>query len=145
MKNILISTAEDVAALASDVKTGKRRYAGKIRVKLEGMERDVERRLTRKVNRHYFSCGSGEAILFALVGLAAGSIWVIDRAKSWQSVGWAEVLVFVGVFSIAICIGKGLGRWRDRQFLDDVVDQLLTYEPDALNIGSRDTSVKCQG
>ena len=144
MKSILIRTAEDVAALARDVRTGRRRRACEIRVRLKGMERDEAHRLTREINKHYFCCGCSEATASALIGLAAGGLWVAERVDSWRSLGWEEAFIIAGSCVLATWIGRAFGRWRDRQFLVDAVDRMLVHEPDALDIRSSEGSARCQ-
>ena len=143
MKTITISTAEDVAALAKDVRTGKRRHIGEIRIRLNGLEEEPADQLSNEINRHYFSCGCSEATALGLAGLAVAVIWMATRLDSWQNFSWRDGLIVAGTFIIATGIGKAIGRWRAKSALKSVVDKLVSYEPSALDIGKGDGSALC--
>ena len=143
MKTIIISTAEDVAALVKDIRTGKRRHMGKIEIRLNGLEEEQADRLSKEINKYYFSCGCSEATALGLAGLAVAAIWTITRLDSWQNVSWQDGLIVAGAFIIATGIGKAIGRWRARSALKSVVHKLVSYEPSALDNGKGDGSALC--
>ena len=143
MKTISVSTAEDVAALAKDVRTGKRRHMGDIRIRLNGLDERQAAHLSNEINKHYFSCGCNEATALGLVGLAVAVIWSVTSLDSWQNFSWRDGLIVAGVFILTTGIGKAIGRWRARSALKSLVDKLVSYEPGALDIGKCDGSALC--
>lgn len=143
MKTISISTAEDVNALAKDVRTGKRRHANEIIIRLDGLEKEQADQLSQEINKNYFACGCSEATVLGLAGLAAVLIWTGNHLESWRIFSWQDGLIVAGIFIIATGVGKAIGRLRARSALKTAVDKLISYAPEAQDIGKGDGSALC--
>jgi len=143
MKTISISTAEDVAALVRDVRTGKRRHANEIIIRLDGLDKEQANKLSYEINKHYFTCGCSEATALGLAGLITAFILTGTRIESWQSISWQDGLMVVGTFIIATGVGKSIGRLRAGRALKKAIDKLVTYAPEAQEIGKGNGSALC--
>jgi hypothetical protein len=143
MQTIVISSAEDVAALAKDVRTGKRRVATEIILRLDVINNEQADRLSKEINRYYFACACNEATALGLAGLILSLIWVSSRLDTWRDIGWQYGVAVIGAFIVATGIGKAIGRHRARRLLRNAVGELVSLVPKAQEIGKGDGSVTC--
>ena len=143
MKAITISTAEDVAALAKDIRTGKRRLAREIVIKLEGVNKSQVDQISEELNRNYFSCGCNEATALGLLGLVAALISVSIQLETWHDISWQHGIIVIGIFIIATGFGKAIGRYRARRAMTAAVKKLMSFTPKVKEIGKGDGSALC--
>lgn len=143
MKTTYINNAQDVAALLTDARTGKRRSIRNIEVRLEGMEKSEAENLSKEINKHYFACGCSEGTVFVLLALAGLAGWVLSNTESLNQLGWKQGLSGLGIVLIAAGIGKGIGKWRASFALKKTVNKLIKYAPEATEIGKGDGSARC--
>ena len=64
----------------------------------------------KRLNRHYFACGCGEASVAGIAGVVAAALWVGAAVDGWADLSWHHPLLVVAAFFIATGIGKFAGR-----------------------------------
>lgn len=143
MDTIVIKTAEDVVALARDVRTGRRRRAKAIDIKLNDLPNSEAAEISVQLNKHYFACGCAEATALGLAGLFGAIFWVASRTESVSALGWQDPALVIGAFLVGIGVGKAIGRLRVRLALQASVDKLVTRVDGVSDIGKGDGSAVC--
>lgn len=143
MKSISITNSADVAALAKDVRTGKRRPVSEINVRLESLDQAEADRLSREITENYLACGCGAATALGFLSLAASVVWTGWQLEEWQQFGWADGGFIAAAFFAGIGIGKALGRWRANRALKKSVRELVRHQPEAIDVGKGDGSAIC--
>lgn len=143
MDTIVIKSAQDVAALARDVRTGRRQRAQELELKLDGLAEPEAAEISALLNKHYFACGCAEATTLGLAGLFGSIFWLAAGTESLSALGWQEPAIVIGAFFVGTGVGKGLGRLRARLVLQALVAKLATRVAGVNDIGKGDGSVVC--